>query len=74
MPSIHAWKAIDKASASGGFAGDRDALPLWDMSKRELIEIAIRIGAQVAGECDTATSGIVVALQEHEALRRNGII
>ena len=74
MPSIHAWKSIEKANDAGGFAGDHGALPLWDMSKRELIEIAIRLGAQVAGECDTASAGIAVALQEHESLRLNRII
>lgn len=74
MPSLHAWKSIEKARAAGGFAGEHAALPLWDMSKRELVEIAIRLGAQVAGECDTAGAGIIVAMQEHEALRLNGII
>ena len=74
MPSIHGWKSIEKAREAGGFAGKHGALPLWDLSKRELVEIAIRLGAQVAGECDTAEAGIVVAMQEHEALRLNGIV
>jgi hypothetical protein len=74
MPSIHAWKSIEKARDAGGFAGEEGALPLWDMSKRELIEIALRLGAMAAGESDSAEHGIQVALNEYEALRLNGII
>ncbi len=58
MPSIHTDRSIEKAREKGGFAGDHASLPLWELSKRELVEIAIRLGAANAGECDNAGAGI----------------
>ena len=74
MPSIHGWKAIEKARALGGFAGVEAALPLWELSKRELIEIALRLGALNEGECDNPQAGVNAAMNEFDALQRANII
>lgn len=73
MPSIHVWKSIEKAADNGGYAGSESALPLWDMSKRELVEIAIRLGALVADD-DSPEAGAKTALGEYSALKSNGIV
>lgn len=71
--SIHKWKAMDKAARLGGYAGRKDAAPLWDMSKRELVEIATRLGEQCADE-GGAENGIARAIEEHRILKENGIV
>lgn len=74
MPSIHAHRSREVARQLGGFAGADCALPFWEMSKRELIEIALRLGALNSGYCDNAEAGSEIALEEHRALRASGII
>lgn len=73
MSSLHVWKAREKASRMGGYAGRDDAAPLWDLSKRELVEIAARLGELCAEEV-SAENGIARALEERDILRANGII
>jgi hypothetical protein len=74
MPSIHAWKAIEVARRQGGFAGQDCARPFWEMSKRELIEILLRLGSLNVGLCDDADAGAALAMEEHRALKTAGII
>jgi hypothetical protein len=73
MMSIHTWKAREKAARMGGYAGHEDAAPLWEMSKRELVEIAIRLGEICSDEAG-AENGIARAIEEHRILKENGII
>ncbi len=73
MASIHVWAAREKAARLGGYAGDADAGHLWDLSKRELVEIALRLG-QVCAEDDSLPAAIKRVNEEVEALKANGII
>ena len=75
MPSIHQWKAIEKANLMGAYAGNPEAVPLWDMSKRELVEIAIRLGEMTA-DCDSPSveDAIHRVKEEHRTLKGCGII
>ncbi|MEL7281328.1 MAG: hypothetical protein AAGK79_13290 [Pseudomonadota bacterium] len=41
--SVHVQRAQDKAALMGAFAGDPETFDLWEMSKRELVEIALRL-------------------------------
>mgnify|MGYP001167108735 CR=1 FL=1 len=74
MPSANAWKSIEKAREKGAFAGVESALPLWNYSKRELVELALRLGSQAAGEADDAEAGVRAVEAERESLARAGII
>ncbi|WP_141247096.1 hypothetical protein [Mesorhizobium sp. WSM3866] len=71
--SIHTWKARDKAARMGGYAGRDSAAPLWEMSKRELIEIATRLG-EICSDEGGADNGIARAIEEHGILKQNAII
>ncbi len=67
--SIHKWKAMDKAARMGGYAGCKEAEPLWDMSKRELVEIAMRLTM-----ASSPADAVKQVFDEHQALKANGII
>lgn len=77
MPSIHTHKAIEKAERQGGFAALNPARDLWDLPKRELVELVMRQAALLAGDPD-ATDGGTEARRNVEtelrALRRAGIL
>lgn len=73
MISIHSWKAIEKAQSMGAYAGDPLAGPLWEMSKRELVEIALRFAERLADEC-TVESAVEAVKEERETLRAQKII
>lgn len=51
--SIHIMRSQEKARLKGAFAGNEGNACLWDLSKRELIEIALRMGAIL---CETTDS------------------
>lgn len=74
--SIHTAKAQAKARALGGYAGREEASDLWDFSKRELVEIALRLGEMC--RADNAEPGFEGALarvhEERKTLLENGII
>ena len=72
--SIHTDKARAIAAKRGAWAGLDASLPLWRMSKRELVEIAARLGAMAIGDGSSSDAGIRIALNEAETLRSNGII
>lgn len=71
--SIHQWKGREKAARMGGYAGFDEAAPLWDLSKRELVEIAARLGELCADE-GGPVNGIARAIEEHRILKANGIV
>jgi len=74
MTSLHIDKSIAKARRMGGFAGQSRAMPLWDMSKRELVELTLRLGALAARAPDSCAAGAEMAENEHRALKANGIL
>lgn len=74
MTSIHVDRAIKKARAKGGFAGDDAALPLWEMSKRELIEAAMRLGGMTTEDPADPAECASAVIQEIETLKGNGIL
>lgn len=67
--SIHTGRAIAKARSMGGFAGEDCAAPLWDLPKRELIEIALRLTM-----AEDAEMAFIQVISEHACLRANRII
>lgn len=67
--SIHTWRAREKAAAMGAFAGDDSAAPLWELSKRELIEIALRLTMT-----EEPAEAVKRVQEEHRCLKDNGII
>lgn len=69
MASIHTWKAREKAAKMGAFAGDEAALPLWELSKRELIEIALRLTMS-----EVPSEAVKQVQDEHQCLKANGLI
>jgi hypothetical protein len=71
--SIHTSNSREKAARMGGYAGRDEARPLWDMSKRELVEIAVRLGEMCSDE-GGAENGIARAIEEHRILKQNGIV
>lgn len=50
MVSIHIWKSINKAARKGGYAGRSETIDLWGLTRRELIEIALRLGELCSDE------------------------
>ena len=74
MPSIHICKAQEKARRLGAWAGIKEAAPLWELSKRELVELAARLGALTCGECDNAELGVEAAKVEHRVLKEARIV
>jgi hypothetical protein len=71
--SLHTWKARDKAARMGGYAGRDEAAPLWALSKRELVEIAARLG-ELCSDAGGAENGIARTIEEHRILKANGIV
>ncbi len=75
--SIHTARAQAKAQKLGAASGSEHATPLWDMPKRELIEIALHLGAVCTGNYDDAIRSDAAAtrvLEERETLKSNGLI
>lgn len=72
--SIHVWKAQAKAAKLGAMAGEPEAAPLWDLSKRELVEVALRLADAINGaSCDTPAAMVRVN-EELAALRAQRIV
>jgi hypothetical protein len=73
--SIHTWKAINKAARMGGYAANRDAEDLWNLSKRELLEIALRLGELCTEDGEGGIDNAIKRVREESVvLRANGII
>ena len=47
--SIHVEKAVAVARGRGAWAGEACARDLWNLSKRELVEIGLRLADQTVG-------------------------
>ena len=76
MPSLHTDAAFRIAEAKGAFAGADYSRwnALVSLSKRELVEIALRLGAQVSGDLDSPEAGFQQVLHEHATLNANGVL
>ena len=72
--SIHVEKAIALAREKAGWAGRPSCRKLWGLSKRELVEVALRLGALNSGYCDSVSAGRKAVLDELDALRENKVI
>lgn len=76
MPSLHIWKSIEKAASKGAYAGSEKTVPIWEMSKRELVEIALRLG-ELCADADgpyTIDNAIARVLDERRILTEQGIL
>lgn len=73
MASIHIWNSMAKAADKGGYAGNPETLPLWELSKRELVEIALRLG-EISGDDFSLEGALARVEEERVALVANGII
>ena len=65
------------AQRKGAWAARANANPLWDLSKRELIEVALHLAAQNSGAYDDALESgqaTKLVLDERKALKRAGLI
>ena len=75
--SLHTDRAYEKLRKSGGLAGAL-SFDQWNglanMSKRELVEIAMRLGGLCTDECDNADMAYDRVLEEHNALKQAGIL
>lgn len=67
--SVHGEAAMEKARRMGAFAGARETAELWKLSKRELVELALRLTR--GNNVEEAVAG---AKEELEILRANGIL
>ena len=75
--SIHTEKSRITARTKGAWAGQDRNRDLWDLSKRELIEVTLHLAACLTGEYDNALKTDMArrrVVQEHESLRANGLI
>lgn len=76
--SIHVEKSKQLARSKGAAAGDEGNAPLWDLSKRELVEMVLHLAALCTGESiDSAidsAGAYTRAMEEHRALVANGLL
>jgi hypothetical protein len=72
--SHHIRSSMDKARMMNAWAGEPETFALWSLSKRELVEALLRLGALAAGEGDDVDAGLARAIEEIDALRDAGII
>ena len=71
--SIHIWRAMAKASKMGGYAGQEKTEDLWKYSKRELVEIALRLG-EICSDEGGFDNALERVREERRTLRDNKII
>lgn len=68
--SIHTRKSRETATRKGGLSGEDAALPLWDLSKRELVEMVLRLGG--ARDRDSLATGMIVVREVQALLESEG--
>lgn len=76
-PSIHTDRAIAVARSKGAAAGNPANADLFQMSKRELVEIALHLAALCFESYDDALangSARLRIIEERGALHDNGLI
>lgn len=72
--SIHNERSRRVAQQRGGWAGHLEAVPLYVQPKRVLIEVALRLGASLAGSCDDFDAGYERVIEEIDTLREVELI
>ena len=65
---MSARKGIALAKRNGAWAGRKSIEPLWGLSKRELLEVALRLGAQIGEHAGSISSGRKNVLDELDLL------
>jgi hypothetical protein len=67
---------MEIAASKGGAAGQSQHEPLWELSKRELVEIALHLATVAVGDEGALTDGRAHARirEELQALKANGIV
>ena len=71
--SIHKWKAMNKAASLGAYGGESEAKPVWDLPKRELVEIALRLGER-CGDDFSVEGAVNCVMEERRILKQNKLI
>ena len=76
--SIHTGRTYDKLAREGKtFTGTltyEQFADLAELSKGDLIEVALRLAGSVIGDPDTPAAGYDRVVEEHKCLQRNGIL
>ena len=75
--SIHTNRAIDLAASKGAFSSTPAALPLWNLSKRELVEIVLHLAALCTDNYDDSLENGAAAdraMEERDALHAAGLL
>jgi hypothetical protein len=75
--SFHIQRAIEVAQGKGAYAGESVNRKIWDLSKRELVEIALHLAASSTDSYDEALGGAGACervFAEHKSLKDNGIL
>jgi hypothetical protein len=74
--SIHKWNSMEVARKKGGFAGAAENASLWDLSKRELVEISLRLASVAVGDESSLEDGRALARvsEERDALKASGVL
>ena len=71
--SMHVDRAVKVARDRGAWAGQECARDLWDLSKRELVEIGLRLADQTMGGAGLETA-VGRCREELRVLRDQGIV
>ena len=72
--SSHTAVGIAVARRKGGWAGAQSVSDMWELPKRELLEVALRLGAVNAGFGDSVSAGRKAVLDELDELRESNIV
>jgi hypothetical protein len=75
MSSIHIARGRDIARNRGGYAGDPTHAELWELPKRELVELVLRLAALAEGDEASLEDGRALECvnREREALKAAGV-
>ncbi len=71
--SIHVERAVASARRRGAWAGEACARDLWNLSKRELVEIGLRLAGQTLGGEDPEAAADRCR-EELTVLKQQGIV
>ena len=63
-----------KSLRAGGWAGMPAAEHIWNLPKRELVELALRLGASASGGADDSLLGLERVEEEIICLKAEGVI
>lgn len=67
--SVHTGRSMEIARSKGALAGEPEAAPLWELSKREILEVALRLS-----RAEDAAPAVQAFRDELDALQLNGIV